>query len=193
MKWVSVFRGIFLEISIDALIACCLWWDGYQYKSAWLYPVIEEELSCKQQIGNYHDTHALAMRNIIDEDMNFWTCSKQNTCQHRICAVRFLVATKTDEVAIASSILCIVKGNRQCSSDLPQHKWASIFLVRRIYYLCSNPTNKLSFHFSASFRARYFTCTKMKIGEKKLANCCDSPNSPKFFPLQSFLLYGMYM
>jgi len=30
------------------------------------------------------------------------------------------------------------------------------------------------------------------IGEKKLANCCDSPNSPKFFPFQSFLLYGKY-
>ena len=31
-----------------------------------------------------------------------------------------------------------------------------------------------------------------KIGEKKLANCCDSPNLPKFFPLQSFLLYGKH-
>jgi len=26
---------------------------------------------------------------------------------------------------------------------------------------------------------------------KKLANCCDLPNLPKFFPLQSFLLYGI--
>ena len=39
---------------------------GYQYKSAWLNPVIEEELSCKQEIGNAHDTH---VRNIIDEDI----------------------------------------------------------------------------------------------------------------------------
>ena len=30
-----------------------------------------------------------------------------------------------------------------------------------------------------------------KNWQKKLANCCDSPNSPKFFPLQSFLLYGI--
>jgi len=29
-----------------------------------------------------------------------------------------------------------------------------------------------------------------KIGKKELANCCDLPNSPKFFPLQSFLLHG---
>ena len=42
---------------------------GYQYKSAWLNPVIEEELSCKREIGNAHDTHALAVRNIIDEDI----------------------------------------------------------------------------------------------------------------------------
>ena len=40
-----------------------------QYKSAWLNPVIEEELSCKREIGNAHDTHALAVRNIIDEDI----------------------------------------------------------------------------------------------------------------------------
>ena len=83
MKWISVFPGIVLEISIDALIACCLWWDGYlkvnhcgshdpwlaPYKSAWLNPVTEEELSCKRKIENAHDTHVLAMRNIIDEDI----------------------------------------------------------------------------------------------------------------------------
>ena len=78
MKQISVFPGIVLEISIDALIASCLWWDGYlkeamirgyQYKSVWLNLVIEEELSCKREIGNAHDTHALAMRNIIDEDI----------------------------------------------------------------------------------------------------------------------------
>jgi len=28
---------------------------------------------------------------------------------------------------------------------------------------------------------------------KKLANCCDLPNSPKFFPLQSFLLYSNHV
>ena len=40
---------------------------GYQYKSAWLNPVIEEELLCKWEIGNVHDTHALAVHNIIDK------------------------------------------------------------------------------------------------------------------------------
>ena len=27
LKRISVFPGIVLEISIDAVIACCLWWD----------------------------------------------------------------------------------------------------------------------------------------------------------------------
>ena len=43
------------------------------YKSAWLSPAIEEELlsrlSCKREIGNAHDTHAVAVRNIIDGDI----------------------------------------------------------------------------------------------------------------------------
>ena len=50
-------------ITVEAII------HGYQYKSAWLNPVIEEELSCKREIGKAHDTHALAMLNIIDEDI----------------------------------------------------------------------------------------------------------------------------
>ena len=46
-----------MAISIEAL------------RGVWLNPVIEEEFSCKQEIGNVHDTHALAVRNIIDEDI----------------------------------------------------------------------------------------------------------------------------
>ena len=30
---------------------------------------IEEEFSCKLEIGNAHDTHAVAVRNIIDADI----------------------------------------------------------------------------------------------------------------------------
>ena len=47
-------------ITVEAMIRGC------QYKSAWLNPIIEEELSCKREIVNAHDTHALATRNIID-------------------------------------------------------------------------------------------------------------------------------
>ena len=43
---------------------------GYhEYKIIWLNPVIEEELSCKREIGNAHDTHAVAVCNIIDGDV----------------------------------------------------------------------------------------------------------------------------
>ena len=52
---------------------------GYQYKSAWLNPVIEEELSCKREIGNAYDTHAVAVRNIIDEDIK--------TLGHVLCKI----------------------------------------------------------------------------------------------------------
>ena len=41
---------------------------GYQYKSA-NPAVIEEQLSCKWEIEIAHDTHALAVRNIIDKDI----------------------------------------------------------------------------------------------------------------------------
>ena len=39
------------------------------YHDLWLNPVIEEEISCKQEIGNAHDAHAVAVHNIIDEDI----------------------------------------------------------------------------------------------------------------------------
>ena len=39
------------------------------YKIVGLNPVIEEELSCKREIGNAHNTHAVAARNIIDGDI----------------------------------------------------------------------------------------------------------------------------
>ena len=40
---------------------------GYnEYKIIYINPVIEEELSCKWEIGNAHDTH---VRNMIDGDI----------------------------------------------------------------------------------------------------------------------------
>ena len=83
--------------------------------------------------------------------------------------------------------LCIVKGNCQYSLDLPQHRY---YILSKEYtsYLCSNPTNQ--FKGTSHYQARLHV--QLNIGGKKLANCCDSPNSPKFFPLQSFLLYGNF-
>ena len=41
------------------------------YKIVWLnpWPVIEDELSCEQDIGNSNNTHAVAVRNITDGDI----------------------------------------------------------------------------------------------------------------------------
>ena len=108
-----------------------------------LNPVIEEELSCKREIGNAHDTHALAVRNIIDENIK---------CSTRI-AMHGLIFVRPGSY---SSILCIVKGNRRCSSDLLQHRWASIFSGGKenilAIYAQTQPT-ELNFHFSVSFSA----------------------------------------
>ena len=48
-------------ITVEAMIR------GYQYKIVWLNPVIEEELSCKREIGNAHDTHAVAVHTSLIE------------------------------------------------------------------------------------------------------------------------------
>ena len=44
--------------------------------------VIEEELLCEREIVNAHDTHAYAVRNIIDEDIK--------TVGHVLCKYRKL-------------------------------------------------------------------------------------------------------
>ena len=43
---------------------------GYHlYKSIWLNPVMEEELSCEREIGNAKDTHAVAICKTIDGEV----------------------------------------------------------------------------------------------------------------------------
>ena len=52
------------QFTVEAMIC------GYhEYKSVWINPVIEEELLCEWEIGNAHDTHAVAVCKIIDGDM----------------------------------------------------------------------------------------------------------------------------
>ena len=90
---------------------------------------------------------------------NFWTCSTQNICWHQICAVRFSV----DEVAIVKS--CVLSKG---ITDAPwichnRYVWASIFSVKRTYYLCSNPTN-----WTQLFSFQHITAhaLKSKLAEK---------------------------
>ena len=128
-------------ITVEAVIR------GYhENKIVWLNPVIKEELSCKWEMGNTHDTRAVAVRNIIDGDIK--------TVGHvprKLSALRSILIRQG-----AWFNPCIVKGNnRRYSLDLPQHRWASIFSVENIYYLCSNPTNQSKCTAHYNYRARY--------------------------------------
>ena len=62
------------------------------------------------------------------------------------------------------------------------HSIDSIFSVKNILaiYAQTQPTNLRASHITEQAHV------KLNIGEKKLANCCDSPNSPKFFPSKVF-------
>jgi len=83
---------------------------GYhEYKSVWLNPVIVEEFSCEQEIGNARDTHAVVVRKIID--------GETQTVGH---VPRKISAICSTFIRRGGSILCIVKGNHRYSSDLPQ-------------------------------------------------------------------------
>jgi len=43
---------------------------GYhKYVSIWVNPVIKEDISCKREIGNTHDTHAVAAHKIINGEI----------------------------------------------------------------------------------------------------------------------------
>ena len=92
------------SFSIDSMIR------GYhQYKTIWENPSHHDELLCEREIGNAHDTHAVAIKKDIG--------GVQTTVGHiaktisSICSI-FLRRGGT--------ILCEVNGHRRYSSDLPQ-------------------------------------------------------------------------
>ena len=80
---------------------------GYHvYKSIWLNPIMEEELSCEREIGNAQDTHAMAIRKTIDGEVT--------TVGH--------VPRHISSIFIRRGgvIVCKVQGSHQYSMDLPQ-------------------------------------------------------------------------
>ena len=96
--------------------------------------------------------------------------------------VKYLHYVRLDEVHT-----CVLS-KRIANTPWICHNTDSIFSVKNILaiYAQTQPTN-----LSASHITEQVTARATEYWQKKLANCCDSPNSPKFFPLQSFLLYGM--
>jgi len=62
---------------------------GYrEYINIWANSVIKEDLSCKQEIGNAHNTHAVAVHKIIDGEINttILTSSPRSLCTTNISA-----------------------------------------------------------------------------------------------------------
>ena len=83
---------------------------GYHvYKSIWLNPVMEEELSCEWEIGNAQDTHAVAIRKTIDGEVK-----TVGQVPHTISSIY------SNFIRQGGVIVCKVQGPHQYSSDLPQ-------------------------------------------------------------------------
>ena len=82
------------RFSVEAVIR------GYhECKSIWLDPVMEEELSCEREIGNAHDTHAVAIRKTIDGEVK--------TVRH---VPRSISSICSIFITQGGLILCTVKG-----------------------------------------------------------------------------------
>ena len=83
---------------------------GYHvFKSIWLNPVMEEELSCEREIGNTQDTHAVAMRKTIDGEVK--------TVIHIPCLISSICSIIIRRGGV---ITCKIQGPCQYSLDLPQ-------------------------------------------------------------------------
>ena len=84
--------------------------QGYhEYKRIWDDPVDGDELECKREIGNSHDTHAVAVQKVID--------GEEKTVGHvprKISAICSLFIRR------GGTINSRVDGHRRYSADLPQ-------------------------------------------------------------------------
>ena len=83
---------------------------GYhEYKSIWENPSIDESLICEREIGNCHDTHAVAIKKTIEGDIK--TVGHVPRSISAICSIF---------IRRGGSIVCLVNGSRRYSSNLPQ-------------------------------------------------------------------------
>ena len=81
---------------------------GYHvYKSIWLNPIMEEELSCERVIGNSQDTDAVAIRKTIGREVK--------TVGHVPCHVSSICSIFIRRGGV---FVCKVQGSRQYSADL---------------------------------------------------------------------------
>ena len=81
----------------------------HEYKLIWNNPVVGEDLLCEREVGNPHDTHAVAVKKVIDGNLTVVGHIPQRLSS--ICSI-FLRRSGT--------INCTVDGSCQYSSDIPQ-------------------------------------------------------------------------
>ena len=86
---------------------------GYhEYKRIWENPSAADYLLCKQEIGNPHDTHAVAIKGSAGGD----TTGVVMTAGH---IPRKISAICSIFIRHGGSITCVVNGSGHCSADLP--------------------------------------------------------------------------
>ena len=83
---------------------------GYhEYKLIWNNPVVGEDLLCEREVGNPHDTHAVAVKKVIDGNLTVVGHIPQRISS--ICSIF---------MRRGGTINCTVDGSRRYSSDIPQ-------------------------------------------------------------------------
>jgi len=117
----------------------------------------------------------LSIENIIKQTLYFSVC-------HVLVACHSMMARHTVESMICGYHEYISK--LLLESELDILKYSSIDILTSIL-----TQNKLK---HTSRCCVHLMLQKIRNWQKQLANCCDSPNLPKFFPFQSFLLYGIW-
>lgn len=87
---------------------------GYhEYNCIWENPSVEDYLLCEREIGNPHDTHAVAIKGSVAGD----TTGAVTTVGH---IPRKISAICSIFIRRGGSITCVVNGSRHYSADLPQ-------------------------------------------------------------------------
>ena len=83
---------------------------GYhEYKNIWESPTADDDLLCEREVGNPHDTHAVAIRKDIAAEITTVGHIPRRTSS--ICSIF---------IRRGGEIQCVVNGHRCYSSDLPQ-------------------------------------------------------------------------
>jgi len=99
--------------SIDSMIR-----DYHEYMAIWENPNPSNCLVCEREIGNAHDTHAVAIKGNITEVNSAGVVSTTTRIVGHI--PRRISAVCSISIRRGGTIFCVVTGARRYSADLPQ-------------------------------------------------------------------------